>query len=368
MKLSIVIVNYNVRYFLELCLNSVKAATKTINSEIIVVDNASVDGSCDMVKSLFPEVVLVENVENEGFSKANNKGVKIAKGKFICILNPDTVVAEDTFTILLDFAQLQNNLGILGCRLIDGRGHFLPESKRNVPSPKVAFKKLIGNSKYYYANQIEQFNVAKTPILVGAFMIMKKEIFDSVGGFDEDYFMYGEDIDLSYKIHQLGYDNFYNGTTTVIHFKGESTLRDKNYAKRFYGAMELFYKKHFKSRALINILVLCGVRLVYLFRQKPKEFKMSVNNYVLISEQFPLGLKEALNHPVYMCKTMGAVDINTEIILDSNFLDFKSIIDYYNDKEINKMARFKILPKNSNFILGSNSSKTRGDVIIFKSN
>ncbi|RIA10349.1 GT2 family glycosyltransferase [Flavobacteriaceae bacterium MAR_2010_72] len=365
MKLSIVIVNYNVRYFLELCLKSVIAATKTIDSEIIVVDNASSDGSCDMVKSLFPEVILLEGDINDGFSKANNKGVKIAKGKIICILNPDTVVAEDTFTILLNFAKLQSNLGILGCRLIDGCGQFLPESKRNVPTPRVAFQKMIGNSKYYYANQVDQLNIAKTPILVGAFMMMKKELFDLVGGFDEDYFMYGEDIDLSYRVHQLGYDNFYNGTTTVIHFKGESTLRDKNYAKRFYGAMELFYKKHFKSNYLINVFVLLGVKFAYLFRQNPKEPIVQVENYLMISNQVPLNLEKVLKRPVHLCKTIDALKTNTEVILDGNMLDYKSIIAHYNDEEINKSARFKILPKNSNFILGSNSSKTRGDVIIF---
>jgi len=242
LKLSIIILNYNVRYFLELCLKSVTAAIENIDAEVIIIDNNSKDDSCQMVKELFPEIQLIENKENLGFSKGNNIGVAQAKGEYICILNPDTVVAEDTFINLLKFADQQANIGIVGCKLIDGKGQFLPESKRNVPVVQVAFQKMIGNSVNYYANHLKEDEIGKVEILVGALMLMPKSVFHEVNCFDEDYFMYGEDIDLSYKVLKAQYDNFYFGDTTIVHFKGESTLKNKTYARRFYSAMQIFYK------------------------------------------------------------------------------------------------------------------------------
>lgn len=365
MKLSVVILNYNVRYFLELCLKSVLDATKQLDAEIIVVDNKSSDDSCAMVKSLFPEVVLIENKVNSGFSKGNNLGVFHAKGEYICILNPDTVVAEDTFTKLLDFANRTSNLGIIGCRLIDGTGHFLPESKRNIPLPRVALKKLLGNPKNYYANQIKEFEIGKAAILVGAFMLLKKTVYLEVGGFDEDYFMYGEDVDLSYKTQKLGYDNYYNGHTTIIHYKGESTLKDLNYAKRFYGAMQIFYKKHFKSNFLFNTAVWLGIKVAFLLRSEPKLVKPVINNYILVSNNFNEKLKDKLLKPMTLVSVINQVDYNSEIIFDANVLSYKEIISMISDHKINEKAKFKILPKNSNFIIGSNSSKNRGEVLPF---
>lgn len=368
MKLSVIILNYNVHHFLELCLKSVKVAIANLDAEIIVVDNHSSDDSCAVVKSHFPEVVLIENKVNYGFSKGNNLGVAVAKGKYVCVLNPDTIVAEDTFEVLLNFADRQTKVGITGCRLVDGSGKFLPESKRNIPLPKIALKKLMGNPQDYYANQIGSFEVGKVPILVGAFMLMKKEVFDGVNGFDEDYFMYGEDIDLSYKIHKLGYDNFYNGTTTVVHFKGESTLRDKHYARRFYGAMQVFYKKHFKSNVLYNALVWFGIRLAYLIRSEPKVVKNEIERYVLVSNKIPEQLEAILQKPVELDFDLKSIEEHLEIILDANVLSYKKIIEYISDPKINGKAKFKILPKNSNFIIGSNSTKSRGEVIVFKGN
>ena len=243
------------RYFLELCIKSVEAAIADIDAEIIVIDNNSPDDSCDMVKQLFPSVRLIENKENLGFSKGNNIGVAQAKGEYLCILNPDTIVAEDTFTKLIYFADSKEKLGIIGCQLIDGKGKFLPESKRNIPKPKVALKKLVGDDKAYYANQLKIDDIGEVEVLVGAFMFLKKEVYDAVGGFDEDYFMYGEDIDISYKVLKTGCKNFYFGKTTIVHFKGESTLRDADYAKRFYGAMQIFYKKHFQQNPIFTGLV-----------------------------------------------------------------------------------------------------------------
>ncbi|WP_338733248.1 glycosyltransferase family 2 protein [Mangrovimonas cancribranchiae] len=369
MKLSVVILNYNVRYFLELCLISVREAIKDIDAEIIVVDNHSPDDSCQMIKDNFPEVVLIENKENLGFSKGNNIGVSKAKGEYICILNPDTVVAENTFKTLLQFSETQKKLGIVGCKLIDGAGAFLPESKRNIPTPKVALYKMLGFPKQYYANQTTQNNTGEVPILVGAFMLLKTAVYKEVGGFDEDYFMYGEDVDLSYKVLKAGYKNYYNGTTTIIHYKGESTLKDVSYAKRFYGAMQIFYKKHFKRHILFNAAVWLGIKLAYLFRRTPEEVKKQKQNVVFVSQSsIAETLEQTLNRPLKLERHLKTIENNTEVIFDNNTMTFKSIIQEmiaFSDK---KAISFKILPKNATFILGSNSSKFRGEIIPLTNN
>jgi len=366
LKLSIIILNYNVRYFLELCISSVQAAISTIDAEIIVVDNNSNDESCNMIKQLFPEVTLIENKENFGFSKGNNQGVTVAKGEYICILNPDTVVAEDSFEKLLEFASLQENIGIIGCKLIDGTGQFLPESKRNIPTVKVAANKIFGNSKKYYANHLNQGETGKVDILVGAFMLLKKEVYQEVNGFDEDYFMFGEDIDLSYRILNLGYDNYYFSDTKIIHFKGESTLKNKYYAKGFYNAMQLFYKKHFITNILFKGLVLVGIKLAFIFRTKPTVNPQSIERYVIIFGELPVKLASMLTKPIELNPDLKSIKNNTEIILDANALSYKKIIDTVSDATINTKATFKILPKNSNFMIGSNSSKSRGEIICFE--
>ena len=363
MKLSIVILNYNVRYFLELCLKSVQAATRNLDAEVIVVDNNSQDDSCLMVEQLFPEVLLIQNKENFGFSKGNNIGVAKTKGEYICILNPDTVVAEDSFTKLLDFAEKQRNLGMVSCRLIDGKGSFLPESKRNVPVVKVAFQKMLGNSSSYYANHLKEFETGKIDILVGAFMLMKRDVYDEVNGFDEDYFMYGEDIDLSYKVLKAKYDNFYFGDTTIIHFKGESTLKDKTYARRFYEAMQIFYKKHFKKNLLFDALVRLGITVAYNIRKGPVALVSNPDTYVVLSDKNEEGFKSILKGNVIVNSELHEVPKDSEVVFDADYVPYKDIIKYMSNSEINSKATFKIHPKNANFILGSNDSKNRGEVI-----
>jgi len=265
MQLSVIILSFNVRYFLELCILSVQNSLLEIDSEIIVVDNNSHDNSCEMMKTRFPSVKLIQNNDNLGFSKGNNIAVAHAKGEYICILNPDTVVAEDTFIKILAFAQRQKKLGIIGCRLIDGAGNFLPESKRGVPTPWVAFTKITGIYKLfpksklfgqYYAGHLDENQTGKVDILVGAFMLMKRDLFLEVGGFDEDCFMYSDDVDLSYVVSKKGKSNYYFHETTVIHYKGESTVKDGTYMKRFQESMNFFYKKHLKSNGLGSIFLL----------------------------------------------------------------------------------------------------------------
>ena len=363
MTLSVVILNYNVRYFLELCLKSVQKAISSIDAEIIVVDNNSEDDSCQMVKKLFPNVILIENKENFGFSKGNNIGVSHAKGEYICILNPDTVVAEDTFIKLLDFSNNKKDLGIVGCRLINGAGEFLPESKRNIPYVKASLFKLLGNPKMYYASLLNQDETGKVDVLVGAFMFLKRELFNKVGGLDEDYFMYGEDIDFSFRVLRAGYQNYYFGDTTIVHFKGESTLRDKHYARRFYGAMQIFYKKHFKKNILFDAFVWFAIRLVYLFRKTPSNKPKNVSEYVLLSNKKNKNLQNTLNVELQLKSDLVGVKNKSEIILDANVMSYKDIIDVILSRPSNKALTFKILPDNASFILGSDNAISRGEVV-----
>ena len=365
MTLSVIILNYNVRYFLELCLKSVQKAIATIDAEIIVVDNHSEDGSCRMVKALFPEVKLIENKENFGFSKGNNIGVAQAKGEYICILNPDTVVAEDTFKILLGFSSSRKDLGIVGCQLINGAGEFLPESKRNIPYVRASLYKLIGNAKMYYASHLGQDETGKVDVLVGAFMFLKREVFNLVNGFDEDYFMYGEDIDLSYRVLKSGYQNYYVGDATIIHFKGESTLRDKDYAKRFYGAMQIFYKKHFKKNLLFDSLVWLAIRLVYKFRKTPIGKPKDVSDYVFVSNKINQSLRRVLKKELQLKSDLKSVNDRSEIIFDANLISYKDIIEMIRLKPNYKALTFKILPNDSEFILGSDNAINRGEVVLF---
>jgi GT2 family glycosyltransferase len=271
MKLSIVIVNYNVKYFLEQCLYAAYKAASKISSEIIVVDNDSVDGSCQMVAEKFPEATLIANKENVGFSKANNQAIRIAKGEYILLLNPDTVVEEDCFLKIVQFMDKTPEAGGLGVKMIDGKGRFLPESKRGLPTPEVAFWKMFGFSSLfphskrfgrYHLGYLDNDQIHEVEVLAGAFMLLRRETLDKVGLLDEDYFMYGEDIDLSYRIIKGGYKNYYFPETTIIHYKGESTKKGSiNYVKVFYNAMIIFAKKHFskgnarKYAILINLAI-----------------------------------------------------------------------------------------------------------------
>jgi len=271
MDLSVVIVNYNVKYFLEQCLHSVAKAISGMDAEVFVVDNNSVDGSCSLVKEKFPWVRLIENKENTGFSRANNQAIRLAGGKYILLLNPDTVVEEDTFHKCMDFMEEHTEAGALGVKMIDGKGHFLPESKRSLPTPEVSFYKIFGlaslfprSKKFgkYHLTYLSRDEINEVDVLAGAYMWLRKDTLDKVGLLDEDYFMYGEDIDLSYRITKGGYRNYYFPETTIIHYKGESTKKGSvNYVLVFYNAMIIFARKHFSSRnarlfsTLINLAI-----------------------------------------------------------------------------------------------------------------
>lgn len=270
-KLSVVIVNYNVKYFLEQCLHAVQKACSSIESEVFVVDNNSVDGSCQMVREKFPGVILIENHDNKGFSKANNQAIWLSKGEYVLLLNPDTIVEEDSFVKCLRFMDTHPDAGGLGVKMIDGKGQFLPESKRGLPTPMVAFYKIFGLSKLfshskrfarYHMGHLDKDQTNEVDVLAGAYMLLRRSVLSKIGLLDEDYFMYGEDIDLSYRITQGGFKNYYFPDTTIIHYKGESTKKGSiNYVKIFYQAMAIFARKHFsKGRAdtfslLINLAI-----------------------------------------------------------------------------------------------------------------
>ncbi len=257
MKLSIIIVNYNVKYFLEQCLHSVQSACNGIEAEIFVVDNDSVDGSVKMVRDKFPEVHLIENKENKGFSSANNQAIRKSKGEYVLLLNPDTIVEDDTLRKVVDFMDHHPDSGGLGVKMLDGKGKFLPESKRGLPYPSVAFFKVFGfsalfpKSKFFSAYHLGYLDKDKThvvDVLAGAFMLLRKKVLDKIGLLDEAFFMYGEDIDLSYRITKAGYKNYYYPETRIIHYKGESTKKGSlNYVFVFYTAMIVFAKKHFSK-------------------------------------------------------------------------------------------------------------------------
>jgi GT2 family glycosyltransferase len=269
MKLSIIIVNYNVRYFLEQALLSVRRAleaTPQVLSEVFVVDNNSVDDSVEMVRDKFPEVILIANKQNTGFAVANNQAMRLAKGEYVLLLNPDTVVREDTFAKCTAFMDAHPMAGGLGVKMIDGSGAFLPESKRGFPSPMVAFYKTFGFSTLfpksarfnrYALGHLDPDENHEVEVLAGAFMWMRKSVLDKIGLLDEAFFMYGEDIDLSYRIVLEGFKNYYFADTTIIHYKGESTKKGSlNYVKTFYNAMMIFARKHFKGKQATAFIAL----------------------------------------------------------------------------------------------------------------
>ena len=372
MILSVIIVSYNSSSFLELCLHSVAKAISQleIESEVIVVDNSSSDDSCEVLNNKFSFVKLIQNDENIGFSKANNLGVSKAKGKYICILNPDTVLQENTFDEILKFYKSNIKVGFVGCQMIDGNGMFLKESKRVIPSIFSSFMKVLGISKFYYS-ALDKDKRGYIDILAGAFMFVERTIYDSVKGFDEDYFMYGEDIDLSYKALKKGYSNYYLGDVKIIHFKGESTDKNSVYINRFYNAMYIFYTKHFNKFLFTKILA-------YSFFK----FIISIKNLSNFSD---LGLKLVNSKTTYKNTYLVTgstddkisiiatrVDLNylainkTEnslLIFDLNSISLSEIINHFDF--ISESNSFRIIVPNTNFYVGSDYADKKGQIIRF---
>ena len=372
MQLSVIILNYNVRYFLEQCVLSVEKALAGIDGEIIIIDNNSPDDSCAMMKAKFPHIKLIENKENSGFPKGNNIGVAQAKGEYLCILNPDTIVAEDTFTKIMKTENWQLNTGIVGCKLIDGSGAFLPESKRGVPTPWVAFTKIFGlyklfpNSNWfnqYYAQHLSENESGNVSILVGAFMVLKRDLYLQVGGFDENCFMYSDDIDLSYMILKTGKSNYYFHETSVIHYKGESTIRDGTYMKRFREAMQFFYKKHFKKSWFFDVMMQVGSFVFSLVKksQQKQEIRI-ISEYVVFSKRnFEINLDQKTTYLADFNQFVNNPKQNIEIIFDTTTISFCEIITFM-QSNANKNISFKNYIASSNYLIGSNNSNDRGQI------
>jgi len=260
MRLSVIVINYNSKLLLEQCLISVRKAGTGIDSEIIVVDNNSSDGSKEYLLPKFADVIFIFNDSNLGFAKACNQGFKISSGNYVLFLNPDTILSETCLKDCISFFGTHADAGAVGVRMLDDKGNFLKESKRGLPSPSTSFYKLFGLTaifpgsktigKYYQGHLPENEN-NPVDILSGAFMMIKREVFEKANGFDESFFMYGEDIDLSLRITQLGYKNYYLGKISVTHLKGGSTNYNYKYIRDFYGAMNLFVKKHYRDKPLL---------------------------------------------------------------------------------------------------------------------
>lgn len=267
--LSIIIVSYNVKDLLEKCLASVSRATETIDSEVFIVDNASTDGSAELLPALFPGFHFISNTTNTGFAKANNQALALCTGEFVLFLNPDTLVPADCFQLCIAFMHEHPEAGALGVKMLNGDNQFLKESRRGIPGPMTSFWKLSGVIKLfprskvfakYYMGHLDENKTSEVEVLSGAFMFVRKKVLDITGGFDERFFMYAEDIDLSWRILKAGYKNYYFPETAIIHYKGASTKKDFRYVKQFYLAMSQFAKKHY-GRGPFSLLLDAGIFL-----------------------------------------------------------------------------------------------------------
>ncbi len=270
LELSVIIVSYNVRDYLRQALCSVITAAEKTDHEITVVDNHSSDGSPEMVRKEFPSVMLIASETNEGFSAACNRGIRASSGEYLLVLNPDTLVQQDALKMALSFMQEHPEAGAAGARMSDGGGMFLPESKRGFPSPLTSLFKFTGMGRLfprsalfnaYYIGEKPDDKICRADILTGAFMMIRREALDRSGFFDTAFFMYGEDIDLSWRIRKAGYYNYYLPDVNIIHYKGRSAMTEKESSlKHFYGAMKLFALKHLAKRW--HIPVMAGVTIL----------------------------------------------------------------------------------------------------------
>ena len=336
MKYSIIILNYNVKFFTAACLQTVQKAVQNKDAEIIVADNASTDGSKEYL-SKFKNVKFLWFSQNLGFAKAYNKAVQQAKGKYLLILNPDTLVSEDILEQLSQFVRQQPRIGIVGGKMIDGTGQFLPESKRGIPTPLTAFGKITGCYKIlnfppfnaYYAPYLKPNQTGKVPVLTGAFMFLTKETYLSVGGFDERYFMYGEDIDFSYTVLKSGKENYYFHKAKIIHFKGESSQKDSRYLINFYQTTFQFYKKHFQTYPFLEFATKQILKIWLKIRQlksaNPKKISYTHTLFIGKKTHYTHILKhyaQAQHHE----QIPSTINPQTLIIFDTSILNFSDII------------------------------------------
>ena len=266
---SIIIVNYNVKEFLLNLLDSLEKASKSVTTEIIIVDNNSTDGSIEAINKKYPAVKTIRNKENVGFGSANNQALEISKGKYLLMINPDTLVKENTLTAMIKFMDKNPQVGIAGCKVLNPDGSLQLACRRSFPTPWVSLTKVTGLSKLfpksklfakYNLTYLDENQTNEVDAVSGSFMFMRRETYNKVGGFDTDFFMYGEDLDLCYRVQKNGYKVFYVKDTEIIHYKGESTKRSKiDETKIFYNAMHLFVRKHFSSSFIVEAILQIGI-------------------------------------------------------------------------------------------------------------
>ena len=374
MELSIIIVNYNVKFFLEQCLYAVLKAVEQIDAEIWVVDNRSTDGSVEYLRPLFPGVSFLENQKNAGFSAANNQALQLCSGSYILFLNPDTLIPEDCLTNCIQFMKAHSMAGALGIRMLDGSGKFLPESKRAFPSPIRAFYKLIGfsalfpkSSRFnrYSLGHLNSFENHEVDVLAGAFMMIPKSVLELTGGFDERFFMYGEDIDLSYRIQKAGFTNYYFSGSSIIHFKGESTRKGSlNYVILFYNAMLLFVQKNYRgSKAgFFGFFIQAAIILRGLFSAFYKIGAYPFKKWAKKLE-FDKNRAESMVFLTKMTENQPNLDKNSTLIFcESKQFSWKEIIQKVEELS-HSGAQFRFRASNSQSIVGSDSKESEGETL-----
>lgn len=312
MKLSVIIVSYNVKYFLEQCLRSVERSIEGLACEIIVVDNNSTDGSKEYLTPRFPHVKFIWNSDNKGFARANNQAINISKAEYILLLNPDTIIGENTIREYIDFMDRTPDAGGAGAYMLRTDGTFAPESRRGLPTPFVAFCKMSGLAGLfpkshifgrYYMRYLDENKINRIEIISGAFMFLRRKTLDKAGVLDESFFMYGEDIDLSYRILKSGYNNYFL-PSRILHYKGESTVKSSyRYVYTFYQAMQIFFNKHYSHYSIlvslpISMAIWSRAMLAYIGNKfshsNPTEETQKMNMIVVGSKDMIKEVKEIL--------------------------------------------------------------------------
>lgn len=365
MKLSVIIVNYNVKYYLEQCLLSVERALTGMQGEVFVVDNGSLDGSIEYLKSKFPWVYYIENGENQGFSRANNKAIRMSRGEYVMLLNPDTIVGENVLHDCVEFLDQNPKAGGVGVRMLKEDGSMALESRRGVPTPWTSFCKMVGLCTLfpkstlfgrYYMQYLPTDRPVEIDILSGACMTLRREALQKCGLLDEAFFMYGEDIDISYRIQKAGFKNYFL-PVTILHYKGESTQKSSyRYAIVFHRAMLIFFKKHFRYNigllVVVSILIYFKALLTYLQQQALKRRRhkkeqvdgMRQMKFLLVGRGFNLRQMENLmeTHKFYHSVSDGLpekLDPTADyVVFDTDAYSFEEILEWFHHQEAQRKA------------------------------
>ena len=324
MTLDIIIVNYNVKHYLWQCLDSVRRASQGLDVETWVVDNASTDGSVPFLRESFPDVHFIENTENVGFARANNQAIQASSGDLVLLLNPDTFMEEDALTHCIDFFEQHLRAGAVGVHMVNRDGSFARESRRGLPTPATAFFKIIGLGSLfpksplfarYHMGHLPEFADVQIEAISGAFMMLRREALEQAGLLDETFFMYGEDIDLSYRIGKADWELWYT-PAMLLHYKGESTQQTSfRYVYNFYNAMLIFFRKNFSRRywyawlfvelavLMMGFLSMCRIWLYQCLLNLRKMFACSTENKTEPAEQMAfIGSDEAWTMLQALCE------------------------------------------------------------------